>query len=187
MRYNIFSVVGRLKISCIKCLIYQRFQKQINTHTTNNNTYLSQRLKYSFMLKQQSSCVSLMFRISLNQKKRRNKFLLIHTDRYGHDHAPERKAEDEEIIWGEEWGTPSRLSWAGAQRSSSVPVGPIPTRITTRPVHSDSSALSVYLGSQPHRNPLHPSTLTLLPPLEAPTNPLLSNGARQPLLQTVLR
>lgn len=101
-------------------------------------------------------------------KKRRSHFLLIHTDCYRHGHAPKRKAEDEEIIWGEEWETPCRLSWAGAQRSSSVPVGPIPTRITTGPVHSDSSTLSVYLGSQPHRNPLHPSTLTLLPPLEAP-------------------
>lgn len=104
-----------------------------------------------------------MFCIFPKSKKKKKKRPLIHTDGYQHGCAPERKAEDEEIIWGEEWETPYRRSSAGAQRSSSVPVGPIPTRITTRPVHSDSSALSVYLGPQPHRNPLHPSTLTLPP------------------------
>lgn len=73
----------------------------------------------------------------------------------------ERKAEDEEIISGEEWETPCRRSWAEAQRSTPVPAGPIPTRITTGPVHNRLLGLTSPLSSFIHR-PCPPPTHLLL-------------------------
>lgn len=96
-----------------------------------------------------------------------------------------RQAEKEEISWEEEWETPCRRWWAGAQRSTPVPVGPIPTRITTKPVHTSSSLyLSVCFSLTSPQSPSSIKPPHLLFCTQPPPHPK-RRGADQPTGQSV--